>query len=1657
MPTEHVISLPAPRSTRNHRLILSRLPPWLSGASLAQRQGFARAVKRSQNSTAALGRHMQGFKSVSDFAAPLLDQALQAHYGPGLDVKQDQLRHVHILAAATAGSPRQESVLTQSLLQAALQNFESGETGYFGFDRGSAILRQSSKVLKKPITAPDFAALCRQLDLGGQYRKHIEGFLLSAKPGQPAPYRVLFEQQQRDELALQAEIALIQGHLDAAAYQMLQSLVDPSGTPRWNNRRVTCNYLTLLDFPSPSGYRGALLKGVLLIERDDPAGADGPPCVLYLAGDPRQAVKQYASRQAAHDALRERLRGKAYQAVFTRYLHVRAQPAFFQALAEQLTPIDRTSGLRKPAANADLHLRLSTLGSSPFSEFCDLQTVKRLDDARVTAVPTDDENQKTRLARLKSLLSWTTNLLFLVPGLGEAMLAVAAGQLIVQVYNGIEQWRHDEKEQAVLGFLGVVLNLELFAVGAAMQAGFDGSSFIEGLHPIQPSPTEAALWKPDLAAYAHDLPDSVTAAPDATGLLHHEGKTYLHLDGRNYQLRPGNGANRFHLLHPTHPDSYAPLLLHNGKGAWQFEFEQPWQWQRSRLFARLGPDAASLDPAAVDQVMQVSGIDDSLLRRMHMDQEVAPALLEDCIIRFKLDRDLGNLIRRLRDGGAASHSLDELHMELQLLTSEPVWPRAKVLRLLDRGSVRIQEYPAGQPPQVRRIDLHWPGLDANQLLGKVLANLDEGEIRSLLNEPFGEGPFSLETRTGNLRRKLAPQAISRRRALFDSHYRYRSQSARPAAVMIQRDFPGLSAPIAEELARNANPLELKQLLATRRIPLRLAEEARHYLRKQRLARALEGLYLKSAGQADTGRLILRLLEKLPGWSRQVRLEIQDRYLGGPLLDSIGPESASIRKILVRNGEHYETYDALGQELHGPDDLYASVLHALPDAERKALGFPSTHQASGLKQHLLQHPLPSRAALEKLLGLPPIRPGYKLPMRLADGRIGYPLSGHGTGTGVQRSRSAAFTELAERLYPDHSWAETEAFLGLRGLNEGAAVLQLEQQEAIYNTLCAELDAWVAASSSSAEHQLSRTQIATGLKRCWSRASSSSSTLGGYQFNLFDTLDMAPLPSLPTDFGHVTELTLFHGASSVATNIDHFLERFPGLVRLTVRGGILKELPAALSTMPRLTSLDLSNNQMVLSEQAAAQLSRLTRLKRLDLSRNPLLGRTPDLAPMSGLIFIYLNNCELNAWPRGFEQLPELQLLDLRSNNLTHVPQALLDSSERGQRLAQTLNLFNNPIDNLDDVALYREETGLDLNLELEQSSDSESEGSPSNPESVHSPELARDPVPRDELPWLQGLEPGAELEDFRNDWMLLASEEPIEHSEEFFRVLHDLDGSADYLDPTVRPTLLDKVRRMVQAAVKDTELREKLFLKANSPEADACTDGITVAFSDMGLDVLIHEAYAEPEWQQIEAKLLQLARGKSRLDRVNQLAKAEIDRRAGNPDQAEIYLAYRIGLAERLGLPWQASNMQYPGVANITSAHLDAAYEAILDLERQPRDLVRETLRQPFWESYLNDQHLQELTEKRALRDRKGSALEELKSAQERWFNHASLTEDERAALQVTLRACATLLGQPPQQVFARAMTDAEYQALYQVIASEYTDELERLTEEALFEHGMAST
>lgn len=148
------------------------------------------------------------------------------------------------------------------------------------------------------------------------------------------------------------------------------------------------------------------------------------------------------------------------------------------------------------------------------------------------------EDRKARSARWHAFLDWGVNLLFFVPGLGEAMLAVAGAQMLVQLYEGIEDWEHDEKTQAVLVFLGVVLNLEL---GAFMQvlARDDGAvAFIDSLKQVKLPDGGTRLWKGDLAPYRHRpaLPEGLK--PDASGLHVRNGGTYLDLDGSYYKLRP---------------------------------------------------------------------------------------------------------------------------------------------------------------------------------------------------------------------------------------------------------------------------------------------------------------------------------------------------------------------------------------------------------------------------------------------------------------------------------------------------------------------------------------------------------------------------------------------------------------------------------------------------------------------------------------------------------------------------------------------------------------------------------------------------------------------------------------------------------------------------------------------------------------------------------------------------------------------------------------------------------------------------------------------------------------------------------------------------------------------------------------------------------------
>ncbi|NVZ79759.1 hypothetical protein HX859_33170, partial [Pseudomonas gingeri] len=690
------------------------------------------------------------------------------------------------------------------------------------------------------------------------------------------------------------------------------------------------------------------------------------------------------------------------------------------------------------------------------------------------------------------------------------------------------------------------------------------------------------------------------------------------------------------------------------------------------------------------------------------------------------------------------------------------------------------------------------------------------------------------------------------------------------------------------------------------------------------------------------------------------------------------------------------------------------------------------------------------------------PGFVAPMRLADGRLGYPLSGRGTGRAL---RSFQFNRLAQELYPTLRLSEVETLHGLRDLSLGAGIERLRALELEYATLEDELDAWIGGPQTSAEANGKR-RIAIQIKRCWRHETdlapdASGQPIGGRQLSLAGYA-VDRLPTLSANFDHVTDLHLRGLALTVSPELDGFLGTFRRVQRLDLSRNALTRLPSALERLTELRHLDLKANRIVITPATGAPLTHLTRLEVLILENNNTLSMLPDLSPLTRLAYLHLRNTGLRQWPPGYDQLRALRRLDLSDNHIDTIPDEVFASDPQRQRLNRAINLEGNPIPIAlrRRVDLYRQETDLDLGLDVLVESDDQSEwSSDSRPQSRVSSRHGRwgtpSPVPRDSTPWLEGLS-RAERHARRDLWLRLASDD-IEASEAFFRVLEDLRFCADYLDAEYRPELSNRVWHMVRAATENSDLREQLFRRASAPDPDSCEDGITVVFSDMGFDVMLHEARALP-LEQREGELLRLALGKLHLEWVNRHARRLIDARkavGGNPDEAEVYLAFRIGLAQRLDLPWQARTMKYERIADVSSRKLDETYQLILARKRLPGETSRGLLDQPFWKDYLEERfHDGPLQAPREDRDHLIGALDDLLSAQREWFDGNPLDERQNADLANTLRQSAQALGLTADAAFAAALTDSAYLRLSADIARPYNDTLKQLTEQLLRQYGL---
>ena len=1613
------------------------LPQWFTHATPQQRHDLKHTQQLNDQSFSAVSTYLEQISTVESFAAPLLEHALKATFGITCDVK----KNVITITTLNRFTQEVESSTTQTLLQAALHNFNAAQAEPGGIPRRSNLwdyqsLRPSDPPAKRLEIEPvAFARLCRDLDIGGQYQTHLNTLFNPSDVAIKTTLDQAFVQHERHVLMLQAQSALMKGDITERTHATLISYCRGQHNPLFNDLPMTCNSLALDDIPFTS----------MILAHGSPL-EQGQRCIVYIPGDPVSCLKEYPSVRDAAADLEEKLQDKNYR-------------NFFIHLAPQYQKLKLTKRLNRRFVDASrdpLEMQFNPVASNLFEYLYAQKKQQLLRDAYFLAVPTAAINRVSLIDRIEHYFDTALNVLnvaaLFVPGVGELMAVVFAAQVMTDIYHGIEAWEQDEKALAWAYTRSVLINAALVAAAGKLASEvvkpvpIEISPFVEELDVITLAQGKTQLWKPDLKPYEHEISFDSSIKADKHGLYRHEEKNYLKLEGKHYQVETAADGS-YRLQHPTTPQAYTPVIRTNGQGAWVHEVEELEQWNDPTFVRRLDPSVHDLSDQQALDMFHASNTDAGQLRQSFIDQQPPPALLEDCIKRFDANQTLDHFIAQMRTGNVAADPL----LQLQVLVEADTWPRTKALRCIDNLGNTIVEYGNTTSLKLPVIQILDSQVRQGHLLKTVLQSLDTAETRFLIGpDPVtGSVVYDLDAQVQQLSTRIAEHAERLREGLFTSLYELTQRSRNPLVKQLADVFPELPVAAANEMISAATSTEIRQLQDGVRVPLRLQEEARTFAQEARLMRAYDSYFFGYQSTPDTQKLILHSLEQMPGWPADLRLEVRERTLAGRLLDHVGPTDAPIRKVLVNEGNRYTTYNGHEQMLHGLDDIYASVLHALPDEQRAALGFPHTGQGQALKEALAERAPMARQTLRKVLGLQPTTLKAESPLQRAKGRAGYPA------LDIQPARCgrAPFAcmpanprrirHLKSKLFPMHTYEVVEDFLELQSLYSRAGLARLEALNKEYKVLKDTLVDWIngplemvqiSESHIRPVHIRDKTRAANKIIRCWQRSSGLGGEHPGTILNISD-MDLARLPPINADFSHVTSLQM--NDMYLHHSIDPFLAQFPNLQELKFESAHLKELPPSLFNLQALKQLHLSNNRITLTAEAADKLATLKDLRVLNLSNNPL-GVIPGFTQMSELARLNLKNTGLTQWPAGIEQLERLMHLDLRDNNLTTVPEGYFQIP--AQRLRNTF-LHDNPLDNSTFAAVNAYRTRLGLALENR----------------VHVPE----PVNRANL-WLD-LNLDEPERALRSELWAALEAEP--HAENFFRIIRDLVASADF--ERARPLLTERVWKVLETTAEDAGYREEVF--ANSQENETCVDRTSTIFSRFGFKLLLREALLA-EGSVKESKLLTLMKGRVRLLELDDIAQTQIALQTHayesavsegvlsppeiqrlKPDELEVKLVYQVDLAQRLDLPWQPSHMLFRDMAKISPAQIEEAYQIVLNQEAVPGYMAKKLLEESIWRDFIETAYSDDIRTSNAFVEQRHHDLEALQEKQQQWVDTTGSNDTAaRRLLQSDLKQLAQRLVIDEARVFGGApMPDTDYYAELEKMDQQKKKTLERITQRIL--------
>jgi Leucine-rich repeat (LRR) protein len=1254
----------------------------LKTAPAAQHQALKRLNAAHLTAQNDVDQQLEHLQDASAFAEPLLKAALKKRFGLDLNVRTTFLRLYVPATIPWFPVKTGARAWTVSLLDAALHNFEAKETHLNAYETDSTYITQPSAtgqfdtlpLIKARMSIPAFTQLCRELDIGAQYRSYLDSQLGFSNPADAKALRLKIDASQQAALKAALQWARMNGDISERFSRLISGLADGLGGMRLNGQTLLCHDVTLMSAP---------LTGIVVFAADLDQVQKTARVVAYVPDDPEHPIKEYASALEMVIELTRQLRSKDYQRFFSRFVNHEQRGFFFAGLNERLTKVTwhpPVAGSSEPAWRGtpldrpNLQTAFTPISDPLWQHLYQAKLNKILHDARAIAVPTAIVDQRTRWALWDSLVNIASSILqtaaFIiapfVPVLGEAMMAYMAYQLLDEAFEGIVEWAQGQTREAFEHFMGTVeslIQLGAFAIGGAIGAGEYRNvlpkeivAFIDRFKPVELPNGQTRYWDPDLARYEQKNIPGPDSIPNELGLHQHQGQQLLPLEDAHFTVSEGPIPGEYRIEHPTQPDAYQPEVRHNGDGAWHTELEQPLEWDKPTALRRIGSSVESFTPEQRETILQVSGYNEDALRKMHVNQESLPPLLADTIKRFKIDQDLKLLVDQL-DSERPEHYLraDPL-LQLQLINESGRWPIGKRLSFVNHQGEVVWLSSADQTLPL--IEIRQGNLIDGDLLKTLFLSLENSEIRSLLGEEFGGPTRPVDISTQALRKQLADLAWQQRTSLFEARYQALERIEDPLAQTITQCDPQLPLSITKELLNTATGDELVQL-SEGQLPPRQQALMQLASQEVRVTRAFEGLELDSVSNPDSDTLALHSLKRLPGWSGDVRIEIRDRHYEGPMLDSTGRADAEIQKVLVRKTDGtYQPYDHRGQELQAPTDFYAGILYALPDSERQALNI-QIGQAQQLKNAIREHPM-ERSELRVAISNPLTQESVNDTLRLL-GNHGYRRSEPARSSRL----SVEYSRLTRQL---NRWVHDAPLINPAN---GVSLTPIERLAVVRN----------------------RRFFRDAVQRCWR-----GETLGhtGHSLYLPDAV-MGKLPTLDANFTHVTTLTM--NGSLTTGPLEPFLQNFPGLRFLDLHNFNLQNLPPSIASLPTLQQLVLRNCGLTLPPADQFTLSSLTELSLLDLMDNPL-SDSPNVQAMPALQFLNLANTGISEPPAGLLDRPHPMIARFDGNQITELPDVFFRLP--GDVGAQ-LDFSRNPLSaaTQDRVKVYFNRTGVRFRVLAEQ--------------------------------------------------------------------------------------------------------------------------------------------------------------------------------------------------------------------------------------------------------------------------------------------------------------------------------------------------------------------